>query len=358
MRLTRILVVAISLLSVSCRHETRNGAEYLVNQEEFVALEGERVYSNYHFLFPQKLVATNRNLLVKDKNDYGMLVSFPLKESASNHCFLGDYGMGPDDFMNMRTIAFNRSDSTLFIYDSTLKRAKWFDFSEESPTLCAANKKAEVSLMEIRGDVVPLGDRMATNMVTNGKMFSILSSEGKIKDCFGDYPGDNSGIENEVPFEMSHQFLMATNNEANRFVCAGIFCDWLAFYDVGGDDALLIKDYFTEESVVEISEKGSKIEPVVSMKKTPETKTFFTDILPSDSHVYAIYRGTSVQEEEKGKSKRTIVLKFDWEGNFIQGYYINESIGAKTVTPDGKYLIAVENEVDDESIIKRYSLAQ
>lgn len=354
-RKIKLLATAVVLSGMfSCRENKEVGV--LDNLDGFEVVKSEHILDSCRFLSPFTLTMAGNTLLVSENQAEGMLGAFDL----NNETALGGIGMrgrGPNEFMNMRVVRYSDQDSLLFILDTGSRKASYFKFNPENPMLSENNL---VKLLDLKSanahDIQPSKYGLITDVVNGDDLFALLDDNGGVKYTFGKYPGDNKGIENPIEFLMAHQALFCTNPGGNKFVLAGAFSDWVAFYNIKADSAELSKEYFTFETPVNVHSSGDEGEQIVSMRYLPETKLVFTQLIPTDNYVYIVYSGATNAEIEAGEKKPKSILKFNWDGEFINGYRLDVNTITESVTSDDKYIIASTEDEDGNFRILRFTM--
>lgn len=359
MKIKSYIMTVIIMMTVitSCRQQGKEQVSPLEDTTSFKELKGERILSDYPFVFPQSLLSTGNGLIVGDARTETLLLAFD-SLNDSTPIGIGARGMGPDEFMNRRCMYYNAHDSVLYIHDTVLRRAKYFKYDESRPELTGANTVREISLRDSRAnDTRPAGELLVTDLVSGNTMFALVDSTGSVRSRFGIYPGDKSGIEDSTSFAMGHQTILTVNTAGDRAVVAGRNSDWLAFYEISDDGGRLITESMTFESPVEVLSEEDGDTRTVSTRDLADTRTRFTDLIATPRYVYAVYSGSTAKEREDKTAKPMCVLKYDWNGTFIEGFRFAEQTGAKTVTPDDRFIIAVTQGDKDEMILKQFELS-
>ena len=348
------LILTLSLFSCSKQLEKQSS---VITPDSFLPISGEQIASGYNMVFPQDIITTGNTLLIYDKVDNGVFVAVD-GVSDSVVAYVGTKGVGPCEFLAPRTVRYNASDSSLFVYDSTLRRGRRFSYNCSNPSLSVGNLIKEIDLKTAQvHEVEPIGsNRLATNWVSGNTMFAILDESGNNIYRFGEYPGDKSGMTDSTAFAMAHQTLLAANDDGSRFVAAGRYSDWLAFYKIAPDGASLIKEYFTFDSPVDVNTMSVGGQTAVSMHETTETITTFDQLIPTSDFLFAVYRERHYSDGEPKRKGPTCVLKFNWDGDLKAGYTIEELTGVMTLSQDHKYLITIAPGQGDEIILKRFPL--
>lgn len=353
-----LLILWLSMLLLSC--EKKSQFEILNNLDKLPVIEGEQIlkdhslgYTEFIKLIGDKVVVSNMDGLY-----FNTAIDLAEKEPDVNW---GLKGNGPNEFLNMGTITYNNRDSILYIHDTVSRKAVYYKVNPDSIALSAQNlvKTIDLKTSNVR-DTQPSKYGLVTNYVTDGKMFTSIREDGEVSYAFGEYPGDKTGIEDPIVFFMGHQTLICTNPQGDKLVVAGRTADWVSFYELKNDGAILIKDYYGGESSVDIGEEGTGDNRTVSMNATPETKICFYELNSSENYLYATYVGLTREDirnaNSNGDQFNFYILRYDWDGNFVDGYIFTDKMMSLTVDPDDTFIIAVIQDDNDDCIIKQYPL--
>lgn len=352
-----LIAAVVAMVMPSCSHSPKMMSP--ISQKEKISelSDGEALSISYAPLNPQNIMVVGKDLLLFEPTDSSFFVKVDMAGAAPT-AYVAKRGMGPMEFLDVSGSVYNPQSSSFFLFSQFARRAFYFDVLRDGLDLTDATltKTVGITLNPVYS-LVPLSDgRIVTNTVAaDGKMFGVIDDSCRYVATFGDYPGDKTGLsENSNAFFMGHQTEIAVNPSGNRIVAAGVFSDWLAFYAVSGDQVKLCREYFTEESDVEVrTANGGGI----SMRYLPTTKTYYSNLVATEDYLYAVYRGYAAESMGEIKSTRHL-LQFDWNGDFIKGYILEPQINLVTVTPDDRYLIAVTHTGDDDepSVVMRYPL--
>lgn len=353
------LVAAIPVL-VSCSESVSQDINPETLRDSFPVIEGEQIFADTEFLSPSGLTVAGNRLLVFDHSGDMYLTALDL-DGKLPPAVMGPKGFGPDDFANMRTIAFLPDSSLLFINDTGQSKARYYRFSDANPSLSADNLTGSVRFDgQLTNDIIPAGcDRMITNFCDTTGMFVMFDRDGQKISSFGSYPGDNSSIENPISFFMGHQYIMIADPKGSRLAAAGTNSDWLAFYDISTDSPELLKEYFTYESQMNVRNSTGGGANVTSARDLPETRHGYHSLAATDKYLYATYSGATMKEIEDGTAKPTCIMRYTWDGEFVDGFILADRTGARAVTPDDRYIIAIaaaDGDNPDDCVIRRYPI--
>ena len=187
--------IVCSIVLGGCNNKT---GEYvpLQNRDNFIELKGEQILPDAKFLYPQGLIVAGNSLLVQDNDERGFYTVLNI-ENGDVLGYIGHQGMGPGEFLNMRNVTYSSVDSTLYVHDNILGKGYYFHFLPDRPVISDSNR---VSLIDFRAqnsimvqDTRPISKTsVVTNRPADGNMFSFIDREGRRRDSYGKYPGDNT----------------------------------------------------------------------------------------------------------------------------------------------------------------------
>lgn len=353
-----ILLLWLSIHLVGCERE--NQFEILNNLDELPVIEGEQILKDRSLGYTERIKLIGDKLVVScfDGQYFNTAIDLAEKEPDVNW---GLKGNGPNEFLDMRTITYINRDSILYIHDSSSRKASYYKVNPDSLAISTQNLVKTIDLKTSNVfDTQPSQYGLVTNYVTDGKMLTSIREDGEASYSFGEYPGDIIGIEDPIVFGMRHQTLICTNPQGDKLVVAGRTSDWLSFYELKNDGASLIKDNYGGESSVYIEEDGAGDNRTVSMNDTPETKICFYELNSSENYLYATYVGLTREDIRKKYSNdgklNFYILRYDWDGNFVDGYVITDKMVSLTVDPNDAFIIAAIQDDNNDCIVKQYPL--
>ncbi len=353
-----LLCVGLGMLAVGCGNKSQ--FEVLEHLDSLPLLTGHQILENHPLKYTEDIELARNSLLVSNFNWQTLYTSIDINGCRSDINF-GFLGHGPNEFMDMRTIAYNTADSVLYVHDSSIRRALFYKIDPDSITFSDQNLVKMIPLTSSRVyDTQPTHYGIVAHSVTDGKMFVAIGFDGEINYSFGVFPGDKSDIDDPIVYAMTHQPLLRTSPDGKHFVAAGRTAEWLAFYALNDSSASLITEYFGGESPLSVSVENSGDNKIVSIDDNPETKNSFYELDSTDRYLYATYLGLSRKErQEKIDNGETIwyyVLRFTWDGEYEDGYALDDKILSLAVAPDDTYIIAAIEADNGDCIIKKYPL--
>lgn len=351
-KVTRFSILLQAILTLAACKSVHNNSN-VIDFSTFTPLSGTEIMTDAETLYPQGILAVKDGLILQDTDNTYLLAYYQSTSTTVPQYFAGK-GQGPYEFINIRQIYYNPLDENLFLYDSQRNTANMFRIDGDSIITDADTRIYCITLGNIRGgEVMPLGNEVVAGCVTDGKMFAIIDSLGNLKKSFGVYPGDNTGIDNPILFQMTNQSKIIVNPQGTRMMTAGLYSDWMAFYDMTSADPKLIKEYFSHDVIARATEDNPG---GYSFRPDDNDIYAYYSLAATPDYVYALYDGTTFGEHRNKVKRPRSVLKFDWDGNLVAGYSIDDRLLVIAVSDDDSTLYALVPNAEREITIRQYDL--
>lgn len=354
-----LLMLAALPLFLGCREE--RPISFL--SEDFRTLEGERVFEDMFIGRPSRPLVIDSLLVFADDHD-GKLVTVLNLKTGEYHRAL-DRGRGPGESIMVRRSSYDSEREEICLFDDAVKQMTFYSTEVPFSELFSVQditRRVDLHHADVPFEAVPFSGGYISNGNFDGRyQFSLLDSICGAVSRFGAYPGDKAESGRGNAFFMKVQTIMAVNPDQSAFAAAGCNHDQLVFYrkDRSGE-MRKVKEYFSLDSRVEVTVEKSGDMTRTHAAQTPETVFTYSSLYPTEDCLYASYSGLTVGEvmsaakEGKTVGSGTRILKFDWDGNFIEGYMVG-NISDFAVDEPGGYLYAFGRK-DGEQVLVRYSL--
>ena len=310
--------------------------EKLFPFEDFRRLEGRAVCEDMLVGRPSRLTVIDSLLIFSDKLDDRLVTIANPKSGESRRAVFT--GRGPGEMMMIRRI-YRDDDGRIFLFDINTHKIISYSADKSYQELLSPNTRlgeTAFSYDEVPYEVITFGDGYIANGNFDGRQFSLLDGDGRSTGYFGVYPGNNDDVGSGDAFFMKNQTLMAVKPDQSRFAAAGYSNDQLVF---------------SYDSNIEVmgNEHGTRA------MHTPETRSAYLCLYPTDKYLYASYNGRTIAEMTvPDASKDIYILKFDWDGKFIEGYVVG-NIDDFAVDETAGRLYAFVYE-DGDNILTAYDL--
>lgn len=320
--------------------------------EEFRKLKGHAICKELLIGRPSRLTVIDSLLIFSDKLDDRLATIANPKTGESRRAVFT--GRGPGEMMMIRRI-YRDDDSKIFLFDISTHKIISYSADESYSELLSANTclgETTLSFDEVPYEVIPFGDGYIANGNFDGRQFSLLDGDGHSTGYFGIYPGNNDDVGSGEAFFMKNQTLMAVKPDQSRFAAAGYSNDQLVFYKAEKSGVpQKTREYFSYDSNIKVigNEHGTRA------VHTPETRSAYLCLYPTGKHLYASYNGRTTAEMTVPDANKDIyILKFDWDGKFIEGYVVG-NIDDFAVDETAGRLYAFVYE-DGDNILTAYDL--
>lgn len=114
---------------------------------------------------------------------------------------------------------------------------------------------------------------------------------------------------------------------------------------------IIIGPSMPRETLYHISDNGS----VSFLNGVPYT---YMEYCYNENYFYLAYNGDYLTSENNydASTFNTYILQFDWDGNYIDSYFIDHYIKSMSLSRDGRYIYAFGTDHDGESVFYKYLL--
>ena len=326
--------------------------EKLFPFEDFRRLEGRAVCEDMLVGRPSRLTVIDSLLIFSDKLDDRLVTIANPKSGESRRAVFT--GRGPGEMMMIRRI-YRDDYGRIFLFDINTHKIISYSADKSYQELLSPNTRlgeTAFSYDEVPYEVITFGDGYIANGNFDGRQFSLLDGDGRSTGYFGVYPGNNDDAGSGDAFFMKNQTLMAVKPDQSRFAAAGYSNDQLVFYKAEKSGVpQKTREYFTFDADVETMTH----EYGVRVINKPETVSAYMCLYPTDKYLYASYKGRTIEEMMNPDiEKVNYILKFDWDGKFIEGYVVG-NIDDFAVDETAGRLYAFVYE-DGDNILTAYDL--
>lgn len=340
------LIVAFAIITSCNRSDSTNET---FDYASFPIITGEEILVDADILNPQDILAVKDGVLIYDYNDTCFFAYYSNLDVKTPQ-YIARKGQGPFEFINTRDCYYNPLTESLFLNDTQQKKARTFKISSDKILLDSNTIVSTVDFLPIRGgEVMPLGSKFVTEGVFGNKLLALVDSDGTLLQTFGEYPGDTTGIRDKISFGLINQFRIIANPQGTRLVAAGTYSDWLAFYDMTGDNPKVIKERFT------FSPKAKTEKPneyVTVLKPDDNDIRNYKHLSATPNHVYLLYDGRTKAEIDDGVKKPKTILKLNWDGELVAGYRVNDRLFSISASEDDSALYGLITRNGEDAVVK------
>ena len=285
--------------------------EFLLTEKDFgeiIELHGTSNPVDQIFKIREcEMIALDSILIVKNLNNQDMLMVFSLPDFTFLKS-LGRFGRGPGEFQFPSLVKDESGESICFIYERT------------NNNLYSLTKDLEIIELPVNLEKGDFNDKQLHGISSN--QFFYVESIKMGKAIFGmDSEKDtlNTTLLKNLAFSDKHKNWAAyigdfgVNGKKNRAVFAYKYFKRLIFLDLeNGTSKTVFFDVPAE------TKKGD----AVSMLD-PSNITHYWGMSSNDKYVYVLYSGRTPIDVSKELKKYIYVEKFDWDGNPINKYKLD-----------------------------------
>lgn len=345
-----LLLTLCGIFLTACHNTTGNKDS--MDLADFKVIEGTEIMTDADLLNPDGLVAIDSGILVSDYQDQYLLQYYRTYEDSDPQ-YLAEKGSGPNEFINTRNIYYNPVTDALTIYDGALKNITTYPVND-NVILDDDESYHRINVADIGVyEIMPLKSGFIGTGVFSGRPFVRINQEGdKISD-FGSFPVDSTEIKDPFAFHLIFQSRIIANPQGTRMVSASPYCDWLAFYEINSDSGRLIKEYYSYPPKVKAEKPDTHTTHAILDSDCIHT---YRHLSSTDNYVYLLYDGRTERDIKDKKFTSRYIMKYTWDGEFVDGYRFDEKIYDFTVTNDDSIIIGLVACGDDDVIIKSYNI--
>ncbi|MGM9785421.1 MAG: BF3164 family lipoprotein [Candidatus Cryptobacteroides sp.] len=315
-------------------------------------ISGERLQTELPLLNPRSIHLAEDQLFIIDKYDGKHLTQISLNDLKCQRVL--NVGNGPNEYIRIETLCFNSTDRHVKIYDSVKRVISSYRYdnplSLSEETLEGVADAGHLSNMGAYS-LAMIGDSYVANGTFGDMMFALLDSEMNIIQIFGVYPGDNEGI-GSPEFFLKNQTFICADEQTQSFVAAGVYNDWLAFYQNIDGQLCLVKEYFGYDSNLITASNSSDGITHFKSQENSDTMRGYRALYSSGEYIYALYWGIR-SERMLDSDNNCYILKFTNDGKYKEGFVIKGLLRSFVVDEKNNSIYAISfSQTEDEVIIK------
>jgi hypothetical protein len=142
----------------------------------------------------------------------------------------------------------------------------------------------------------------------------------------------------------------------NKFVYSVFKSSNIDFIEVSGNKIKIIKSLRLKNPLFTIDDLGNDAYSI--SYKESECVLGYLDIYAGNQFVYALHTDDKIRNEkgEYNPAASDQILVFDWKGNPILKYILDEKVYYISINRDGKELYAIGRTIEGEAKILKYNL--
>ncbi|MBE6286803.1 MAG: hypothetical protein E7099_01235 [Mediterranea massiliensis] len=312
-----IYIFLLSFLYTSCINHSPNSiiesfkdrVEYVEEESSISTDEMRKVY----------LMHSYDDILIMGNIHYDNFISFIDNEKGK---LLGEYasrGIGPNEFIHLGNISVIGNNISL--WDTGKSSVSLAKINDDNSLSDFHHTKIESdSMLTAAFQVIPINHNkfIAAGIVKQNR-YALLNEKGEVINTFGQYPKgyDTQNSDSENGFIYQGELIF--NDKKEVLVSACGMGEIISFYKITEKrEPLLIKEYAFEHPIYQ---KTNDSNQAVAFKF--DNIMGFIDIKMSTKYCICLYSGER-RTDPYGYGGNKILL-FDWDGNPIKMYSLNNS---------------------------------
>lgn len=315
-------------------------------------IKGEIIPMEIPLLAPRSIYIIEDKLFVIDKYDGRHLTQISLNDYSCQRML--NVGNGSNEYIRIENLHFDSDCRHIKIYDSVKRIISTYRY--DTASLMSDETIVDVAdamtLSNVGGySLAMYGDSYIANGTFNEAMFAFLDREMNVLQTFGTFPGDNDGI-GKPDFFLKNQTFICADERNRSFVAAGVYNDWLAFYQNEGGSFNLVKEYFANDSNLTTASESSDGITHFASQENSDTMRGYRALYPTDKFIYALYWGIRT-DEIADSANRCYIMKFTHDGQYQEGYVLQGLLRSFVVDEENRNLYAITfSQTEDEMLVK------
>ncbi|MEX2478490.1 MAG: BF3164 family lipoprotein [Gracilimonas sp.] len=351
------LVVGIFLVQTSCINKEFDEPYSLFEYESDI--NGEPInIEGLQYNTPVDMIIIDSLLIIHDQyniNDTSYFFSVANLRNMELLNYFGKEGRGPDEFLFPSMLSRVPGKPNVL----GVNNRRLFSFNEISieNILSNSTKITHSSTNELNtgySKVIKINDKLffGTGFFQNGR-FGISDSEGDFLYSQSDYPFNERFKEmSMMSLGMAFQSNIATHPDKNILAVATLSSANIDFISFSNDSLELKKSIHLNPPQIENNSTESRL----SVHDLPENKRGYEFLTSTSNFVYALYSGVLRSEGLDKYLTGRVVLQFDWEGNAVKQFNLDQPAKLISVDREDEFLYAMSPDSSGENSLLRYHL--
>lgn len=354
-----IYIFAICAICNSCA----NKKEYKKIPELFgnrVQISGEKIQIEGFLGQPIQILAHDSLIFINEFRNDQLLYVYNAK-SGELISRSANVGKGPNEFLPPIMISFDKSYDKLNIYDRSQSFYGEYKLSN-SLGLELVGEKIRFNSGHSRVYKLDSTSFFSSGFFDKGR-FCMYAKDEDTEIEMGEYPDldirvrgsdlSNDEIDNNIK-EMIFQAKFGVRPDSHYFVACGILTGILEIYEIRGDTFIKKKE-IRERDYVDLDDfsNGTIIKADIALSYPRG----FSDVFVTQEYIYVLYSGRSQKEFPYRSHLGSSILVFDWQGNPIWRFDVDEELKCITLNYSSNTVYAI-NVGEKEAGVIFYDLNQ
>jgi len=344
-----LYVICIFFL-FSCKKQENSPVGYFNIEKKLY--QDKSFYIDDDFLAnPYLIICRDSFLIVNDPFELQHFTLFNVN-TGNYICRFGDIGAGPGELLLGNVLEFNKDK--LMSYDITRKWLFQYELDSITNSRYRPELLAKIDVIDaIFSRVVMTNDSnlLGAGLYKSEYQYVYMTKNNDVIDYNVEIFNAKEPIGVSEKY-LSNEGILKKHPSKDKFVYSVFYTSNIDFFEIGNDKIKVIKSLRLRNPVFVIDDLGEDAHSITY----EETKTIrgYLDIATSERFVYALYTDAKManDKDEYNPASSNLVLVFDWNGNPVSKYILDEKVYYISVDKDKLYAIGEKN--DRGSKILRY----
>ncbi|WP_298512213.1 BF3164 family lipoprotein [uncultured Kordia sp.] len=345
----KVLVLFLLIAIISCKSD-KNTPNFhtLAIEETPKPIKGEKLLFT-ELVNPSKMIYKEPYLYLGDSRALKRIHVIDILNNTyvAN---IGIAGKGPGELLSLSSLDI--SNGKLWAYDLTISKLVSFHLDSLAfPTYTYdteiyfqgnANQNFSPNWIEKEKTIV------STTFSESGNRLIFTNTEGTIIDeKFPMFSPPSSNIPQTI-HNISYQSILKVKPDQSKVAIISRYADLLEIYDLKNNTMKRIKTHSNFNPIYEVM----NVDGNAVMGQGEDTRFGHIYISASDEKIYTLYSGRT--RGQGNANFADVVCVFDWEGNFITSYKIENRAIAIELKNDHEFFV-IELDSRGEFLLKKYT---
>ncbi|MGE0089050.1 MAG: BF3164 family lipoprotein [Bacteroidales bacterium] len=334
-----LLIIVISISS--CKKKMEFSIDLFGNTEEI--LIGQEIQLTGEFLLDPYFIEVIDSFLIAIDTDNSTILNIINLNNGEQLFRTLKRGKGPYELIfttnlhkyspKNRHFYIGNEKILLYNLDSLI-----VNYENYEPNIIFNKKSNEFSGL----DVLYINDSLylsSTNFQFQ-KKYCLLDKEGSLITASLDYPEDD--FSEDFTFKsLAYQGRFVKHPILNKFAFCMVNTPYFEIGNIENDTIKIIKDYYFNRINYKPIELSNNFQSVVMDKSNAYG---FLRIVSTNEFIYLLYSGRNEEDFGDNIFQSPVILVFDWEGQPIKRYHLDNEINCFTVDETNSILYGISNK--------------
>jgi len=258
----------------------------------------------------------------------------------------GCIGRGPEEMLSTISSDFNISTNNVYVWDLQLNVIHSFSFEDHY------NFKKRDRVIKVKTDlyrIKSINDSLFVVLTFYPKQsLGLVDATGNFIDKIPYRVINDKSINYDLKYFSSD---IAISPDKKYVAVKDLWFPSLKLYLINNNKLTLVWEKMVFKPSFNIVNNWPRI--------NDDQQTGFGDVQLDQKYIYALSSGLTIKDIKENKDmdcSQSYLLQFDYQGNFIKSYVLDNQLYLFDITPDGRLLYGLGDDVMDNRIIKKYTL--